>query len=91
MASSTLPAGVVQQAERILAKWRRIRQHDKTWVFQGEWLRAGIVGYTAPDGERKTWETVERTARMGAVDGVDMIGQLGKKRCGRTIIIIIID
>ena len=67
---------VSMQAEKILAKRRQIRQLNKTWVFQGKWLRAGTLQYTAPDGRNRVWETTERCTRTGPTDGVDILGNL---------------
>lgn len=72
---ASLPDEISALAERIVTKWRLVRQGDKTWVFKGKWLRAGTVHYTAPDGQKRAWETTERTTRTGPVDGVDIVGE----------------
>lgn len=74
-------ASISVQVQNIVDKFSRIRQKDRTWVFQGKWLRAGTVSYTRPDGEERVWETTERTTRTGPVDGVDIVGEYIQKQC----------
>ena len=56
-------------------------QKSKEWVYNGKWLRSGVVLYTGPDGRDRVWETVERTTRKGNVDGVDILGESCTLQC----------
>ena len=61
--------------ERLLAKVQETKQIKRDWEYEGTWLRAGTVHYTAPDGSPKTWEMVERTSHgRTCVDGTEVIG-----------------
>ena len=56
-------------------------QKSKEWLYNGKWLRSGVVRYTGPDGGERVWETVERTTRKGNVDGVDILGESYTLQC----------
>ncbi len=52
----------------------RVQVKSREWLFQGKWLRSGLIRYSMEGGQERVWETTERTTRTEGIDGVDIIG-----------------
>ncbi|EFA86560.1 hypothetical protein PPL_00361 [Heterostelium album PN500] len=65
---------------------KRLKKEE---LYKAKWIALNQLTFSDPNGKERLWETVDRTTRVGEVDGVDIIALVTKEDQKKYIVLTV--